>query len=333
MERIYLPNLKKSENWLGFYQNPKRPWFSASKDGVVVDSETGQILNKIVESGYVQCRGVHAHRVVAETFLGTPLGTKSEDYIVNHINGDKSDIRLENLEWCTSSENLIHAYESGLRKDKITVLVKNTDTDEVIKFRSLQECAKHFNSNGATIFNYVKASNKAKLRFSKYLIIKDGEEWPSEIDHGKVNGLPKSIYLLELNNGVEILYKSMSEVARMLEVSGSLLTKLLKSTGKASYNGYELRYADVPQPLRTTERLGNRTNPRKPPKIKVTDLTTNTSRIIQSLEKLAIELGVTKISLQKSVWVNDGVYLNKLHIEYLPFEKETELASVSETVQ
>lgn len=52
------------------------------------------------------------HRVVAESFLPKVAG---KDYI-NHKNGIKTDNRVENLEWCTKSENTTHAYELGLEK-------------------------------------------------------------------------------------------------------------------------------------------------------------------------------------------------------------------------
>lgn len=61
------------------------------------------------------------HRIVARTFIPNPNNKPQ----VNHIDGDKLNNRLENLEWVTQSENMQHAYDIGLTNIKKGVLSPN----------------------------------------------------------------------------------------------------------------------------------------------------------------------------------------------------------------
>ena len=70
-----------------------------------------QIINFSLING--KKKTFRAHRLVLMAFK--PVDNM-ENLEVNHIDGNKKNNRLENLEWCTSSENQIHAFKTGLSK-------------------------------------------------------------------------------------------------------------------------------------------------------------------------------------------------------------------------
>lgn len=85
----------------------------------------------------------YVHRLVAETWIPNPNHYEQ----VNHINGDKTDNRVGNLEWVTPSQNICHAYRTGLNKKRIPVRI--VETGEV--YESIHECARRIGCPEANI--------------------------------------------------------------------------------------------------------------------------------------------------------------------------------------
>lgn len=63
-----------------------------------------------------KCKSYLAHRLILGAFCPD---SDSDGLNVNHKNGNKADNRVENLEWCTKSENTRHSYDNRLQS-KVT---------------------------------------------------------------------------------------------------------------------------------------------------------------------------------------------------------------------
>ena len=90
------------------------------------------------------------HRLVAIHFIPNTDNKKC----VNHINGNKLDNRVENLEWSTHSENVIHAYKNELRLkgNHKKVIDKNTG----LVYQSIKEFGKTTNLSEYQLYNRLK---------------------------------------------------------------------------------------------------------------------------------------------------------------------------------
>lgn len=84
--------------------------WSNYKNDWLVPQDNGIGYLKVVLRVNGKPKNMYIHRLVAECFLPNPLGLKE----VNHIDGNKLNNDVSNLEWCTGSENKAHASKTGL---------------------------------------------------------------------------------------------------------------------------------------------------------------------------------------------------------------------------
>lgn len=151
---------------------PGYPGYKASDDGRIASfrrnpsgyilsqhkSSNGYMRVQLMRGGTGNCAGVH--RFVAMAFIPNPNNLPE----VNHKNGDKTDNRVENLEWVTSSQNHLHAYrvlgKQPYAKGKHFDRRAKLSPTEVRLIRSsnlgLSELSEYFGISESTVYNVRK---------------------------------------------------------------------------------------------------------------------------------------------------------------------------------
>lgn len=159
-----------------------QPTYEVSDNGDVRNSITGKCLKPRGAGGYLQVTlcdedGHHQktiHRLVAKEFVENPRNCNQ----VNHIDGDKKNNVASNLEWCTGSENVQHAYATGLQKPIPSQIeyslsrsaevrrrpVVNIETGA--RYNSIVECANAENITHSAVSFHL--AGKAKKRRFEY---------------------------------------------------------------------------------------------------------------------------------------------------------------------
>ncbi len=134
------------------------------RKGQIVKSYTGvyECITLCVD-GVKYLTGVH--RVMARAFIPNPENKPQ----VNHINGIKTDNRLDNFEWVDRAENQEHAYSIGLQKPKkgadnvCSKPVQMCSMSGVVlkEYTSLMEAAKENNLRQGSISNVLIGNSKS----------------------------------------------------------------------------------------------------------------------------------------------------------------------------
>ena len=160
---------------------PQDPRIKVSNKGNVVSCKRGgwrPLKVSHTNNGYQRvnagprtCPSRLVHRLMADTWIDNPNHYEE----VNHINGDKDDNRVENLEWVTRSQNIRHAFRTGLKKHtggRKATPIRIVETDEV--YESIHECARRIGGTPSGIADCL-AGRQSTHRGSHFEYVKEEE--------------------------------------------------------------------------------------------------------------------------------------------------------------
>lgn len=153
------------------YPSPMKDYFVTTSGDVFnkgghllkgANNSKGYLFLRTGEDGDGKRATCLLHRLIAETFLPNPEGFP----IVNHLDGNKKNNSVSNLEWCSYSMNNQHAVDTGLRR----IIPKKLDESIVRDIR--ENCVKGDREKGCRAF-----ARKYGIDKSTVIRIVNGEAW------------------------------------------------------------------------------------------------------------------------------------------------------------
>ena len=136
-------------------------------NGNISNVNTGRVLKPFIgSSGYLQVtlfNGIKncnysVHRIVCSHFLPNPNNYRT----VNHKDGNKKNNSLINLEWCSHSQNMKHAYFTGLRKGKKSKKIIDATTGN--RYNSVAELSKILKCSKPAIYMHINTGKPKSIK-------------------------------------------------------------------------------------------------------------------------------------------------------------------------
>lgn len=194
------------------------------------------------ENGYIRVyiynKTIALHRLVAYTFLENPDNKEQ----VNHKDGNKLNNAVDNLEWCSSSENQKHKFEMGLG-NSFTRKVKQYDLNWnfIKEYDSIVLASKEFNIGkagiNATCLYKQKQSGGFVFRYSEDIVFDTSEKIIINKNIGR------NVGQYDLNMNLIKIHKCIAEAARNIGIHKNNIWGAINNIRKIA-GGFIWKYLD-----------------------------------------------------------------------------------------
>ena len=252
---------------MGLYQDtlPEERWRNVNGYDNYYISSLGRVLstnknNKTIKSRLINDKGYYyvvfskkskkhrftIHRLVAEAFIPRIDGKN----VVNHMDENKLNNSLSNLEWCTNEYNLSYgtaierSRKSKINHPSLSVKISQYEIDGryIATYDSIREVCRDNNSfSYSSILAAVSSKNKeCKCANGYYWKIYDGntKDLPYHTDN-----LRKTVKCCDINGNLICIYRSILDANKNTGIPRAKISKC--ANGKISnINGYKFSYLD-----------------------------------------------------------------------------------------
>ena len=231
--------------WKKFIYEGQETDYSVSTEGEVRKDTTNYILSQSSQQDYKfvgliingKQKRMRVHRMVALAFIDNP---DNKPY-VNHINGNRSDNNVENLEWVTPSENTQHAVDTGLFKSgrARAVVQYNLNGEQMATFESASEAARQTGGSQSKITMCCRrqrdSANDYQWRY--YDDIQDVQKIEKKFITGK------KVAQCDEEEKKKKIYPSFKEAARAVNGTSSAISRVCSGTN-IRHKGYKWKLVE-----------------------------------------------------------------------------------------